>query len=135
MKKQLVTQRAWQGLMQAAPEEGVRPLKDAKEIDIDLIHGDPGQPRKYFDEVAIEELLGTMLTELRTRGLARVSYDPALQRALAEAILEHNLSGRQTLAAAQLLKRHVGLTVAEAVARVLGPKEDGPANGATAPGP
>ncbi|HMA37709.1 MAG TPA: ParB/RepB/Spo0J family partition protein [Chloroflexia bacterium] len=248
MSKPRVPQRAWQALMQASPEEGVQPLKDAKRINIDLIHPDPRQPRKHFDEAAmaelvasveqrgilqpitvqkrpaggyfvvtgerrlraartvgletvpalvvdlsetelrldrvienrqrqdlsdlefaraiteirndlatqapnlssnelddlvgqrlglagrtvrsfaavlnldpaIEALLGEKLTELRTRGLARVAYDRALQLALAQAILDHDLSGRQTLAIAQLLKRNLGLAVAEAVQQVLG---------------
>ncbi len=248
MSKSRVPQQAWQRLMQAAPEEGVQPLTQAKRIDIDLIHADPRQPRKHFDPAAMDELiasvrergilqpitvqrrpeggyfvvtgerrlraaraaeldtvpaivvdltetelrldrvienrqrkdltdvefaraiveirqdlgarapnltsneldehvgerlglsgrtirsfaallnldpeieamLGDELTELRTRGLARVGYDPALQRALAEAILEHNLSGRQTLAVAQQLKRHPGLLLDEALDQVLG---------------
>ena len=246
MSRSRVPQRAWQALMQASPEEGVQPLKDAKRIDIDLVHADPRQPRKHFDPEAMEELvasvrergilqpitvqrraeggyfvvtgerrlraaraagldtvpalvvdlsetdmrldrvienrqrkdltdlefaraiteirddlgataptmssndldehvgrrlgisgrtvrnfaallnldpaieamLGAQLTELRTRGLARVGYDRELQMELARAVLEHDLSGRQTLAAAQLLKRRLGLTVADAVARV-----------------
>ncbi|HUS13632.1 MAG TPA: ParB/RepB/Spo0J family partition protein [Chloroflexia bacterium] len=251
MGRTRVPARAGQSLIAASPEEGVQPLKDAKRIDIDLIQGDPRQPRKHFDEEAmaeliasvrergilqpitvqkrpdgsgyfvvtgerrlraaraagldtvpalvvdlsdtdmrldrvienrqrkdltdlefaraiteirvdlgsqaphlssneldehvgqrlgisgrtvrnfaallnldpaIESMLGEMLTELRTRGLARIGYDRELQLQLAEAIREHNLSGRQTLAAAQLLKRHLGLTVPEAVARVLQPE-------------
>ncbi|MGI8586737.1 MAG: ParB/RepB/Spo0J family partition protein [Chloroflexia bacterium] len=247
MSKSRVPARAWAGLINAAPEEGVQPLKDAKRIDIDLVHTDPRQPRKHFDQEAmdeltasvrergilqpitvqkrdeggylvvtgerrlraaraagldsvpalvvdlsdtdrrldrvienrqrkdltdlefaraiieiradlaagaahlssneldelvgrrlglsgrtvrnfaallnldpaIEDLLGEQLTELRTRGLARVAYDREMQIALARAILEHDLSGRQTLAVAQLLKRSLGLTVVEAVDRVL----------------
>jgi ParB/RepB/Spo0J family partition protein len=91
---------------------------------------------------SIEALLGDKLTEVRTRGLVRIGYDPAMQRALAEAILEHDLSGRQTLAAAQMLKRNLGLSVAEAVERVLGraalpaaPVVEEPAAPAVAPAP
>jgi ParB/RepB/Spo0J family partition protein len=262
MSRSRVPQRAWQALMQASPEEGVQPLKDAKRIDLDLIHGDPRQPRKHFDPQAMEELiasvkergilqpitvqrraeggyfvvtgerrlraaraagldtvpalvvdlsetdmrldrvienrqrkdltdlefaraiteirddlgataptmssndldehvgrrlgisgrtvrnfaallnldpaiealLGAQLTELRTRGLARVGYDRELQMELARAVLEHDLSGRQTLAAAQLLKRRLGLTVAEAVARVQA-GEGAPPRPAGAPAP
>ncbi len=251
MSRSRVPQRAWQGLMQASPEEGVQPLKDAKLIDITLIHTDPSQPRKHFDEEAmaeltasvrergilqpitvqkrdeggyfvvtgerrlraardagldampalvvnlsetmlrldrvienrqrkdlsdlefaramtdirsdlgsqapnltsndldefvgqrlglsgrtvrnfmamlnldpaIEQLLGGDLTEIRTRSLTRVSYDPQVQIALAQAIQTQDLSGRQALAVAELLKEQRGLTVERAVAQVLGRAE------------
>ena len=251
MSRSRVPQRAWQGLMQASPEEGVQPLKDAKLIDITLIHSDPSQPRKHFEEEAmaeltasvrergilqpitvqkraeggyfvvtgerrlraardagldampalvvnlsetmlrldrvienrqrkdltdlefaramteirgdlgeqapnltsndldefvgqrlglsgrtvrnfmamlnldpaIEQLLGGDLTEVRTRSLTRVGYDPAVQIALAQAIQTQDLSGRQALAVAELLKEQRGLSVAQAVAQVLGRAE------------
>lgn len=251
MSRSRVPQRAWQGLMQASPEEGVQPLKDAKLIDITLIHTDPSQPRKHFDEEAmaeltasvrergilqpitvqkrdeggyfvvtgerrlraardagldampalvvnlsetmlrldrvienrqrkdltdlefaramteirgdlgdqapnltsndldefvgqrlglsgrtvrnfmamlnldpaIEQLLGGDLTEVRTRSLTRVGYDPAVQIALAQAIQTQDLSGRQALAVAELLKEQRGLSVARAVGQVLGRAE------------
>ncbi len=253
MSRSRVPQRAWQGLMQASPEEGVQPLKDAKLINTDLIHTDPRQPRKHFDAEAmaeltasvrergilqpitvqrrdeggyfvvtgerrlraareagldavpalvvnladtemrldrvienrqrkdlsdlefaraiteirddlaqeaavlssneldefvgkrlglsgrtvrnfmamlnldptIEQLLGGELTEVRTRGLTRVAYDPAVQLALAEAIKTHDLSGRQTLATAELLKEQRSLPVERAVAQVLNGDEAG----------
>ncbi len=251
MSRSRVPARAWQGLMQASPEEGVQPLKDAKLIDITLIHTDPSQPRKHFDEEAmaeltasvrergilqpitvqkrdeggyfvvtgerrlraardagldampalvvnlsetmlrldrvienrqrkdltdlefaramteirgdlgtqapnltsndldefvgqrlglsgrtvrnfmamlnldpaIEQLLGGDLTEVRTRSLARVGYDPQVQIALAQAIQTHDLSGRQALAVAELLKEQRGLPVERAVDQVLGRAE------------
>jgi ParB family chromosome partitioning protein len=247
-KKPLVPQTAWGRLVEAAPEEGVQPLKNAKRIETRLIDADPRQPRKVFDEGAMQELiasveqrgilqpitvqadgrgryfivtgerrwraalaagletvpaivvdltepelrldrvienrqradlsdmefadaleeiredlgarapnltsnemdehvgerlgisgrtvrsfialnnlpaevkalLGPLRTELRTRGLARLRDQPERQMGLAEAVVEHQLSGRQTVAAAQLLKRQRGLSVAEAVAQVVG---------------
>jgi ParB/RepB/Spo0J family partition protein len=244
--RQRVPQDAWKRIIAASPEEGVQPLRNAKEIDINLIHTDPRQPRKYFDEEAMNELivsveqrgilqpitvqrrseggyfvvtgerrlraaraanlktvpalvvdleetvlrldrvienrqrkdltdlefaraileirhdlgasapsmssndldnyvgeklglsgrtirsfaallnldpaieamLGDRLTEPRARGLSRVGYDRELQMDLAHAIQEHDLSGKQTLAVAQLLKRNLGMTVDEAVDRV-----------------
>ena len=246
-KKPLVPQTAWGRLMEAAPEEGVQPLKNAKRIETRLIDADPRQPRKVFDEGAMQELiasveqrgilqpitvqangqgryfivtgerrwraaqavgletvpaivvdltepelrldrvienrqradlsdmefadaleeiredlgsrapnltsneldehvgerlgisgrtvrsfialnnlppevkavLGEMRTELRTRGLVRLRNEPERQMALAQAIVEQQLSGRQTVAAAQLLKRVRGLSVDEAVAQVV----------------
>lgn len=256
-KRPLVPQSAWQRLTEAAPEEGIQPLKNAKRIRLDLIQTDPRQPRKHFDTAAMDELIasvkqrgilqpitvqkqpdgaylvvtgerrlraaravgledipalvvdlsetdlrldrvienrqrkdltdlefaqaileiradlgaqapnlssneldeyvgerlglsgrtvrgfaallnldpaigqimGEKLTEVHTRGLTRVGYDPEMQIALAHAVVEHDLSGRQTLAAAQLLKRNLGLTVPEAVARAQSGK------GASAPVP
>jgi ParB family chromosome partitioning protein len=247
-KKPLVPQTAWGRLMEAAPEEGVQPLKNAKRIETRLIDADPRQPRKAFDEGAMQELiasveqrgilqpitvqadgqgryfivtgerrwraaqavgletvpaivvdmtepelrldrvienrqradlsdmefadaleeiredlgarapnltsnemdehvgerlgisgrtvrsfialnnlpvevkglLGPLRTELRTRGLARLRDQPERQMGLAEAVVEHQLSGRQTVAAAQLLKRQRDLSVEDAVAAVLG---------------
>jgi ParB family chromosome partitioning protein len=247
MSRNRVPARAWQGLMQANPEDGVRALTNAKSIATELIHTDPRQPRKHFDEEAmaeltasvklrgilqpitvqkrdeggyfvvtgerrlraareagltevpalvveltetnlrldrvienrqrkdltdvefaqalheirtdltqeapsmtsndldefvgqrlglsgrtvrnfmallnldpaIRDLLGGELTEPRMRGLARVSYDPGVQRALAEAILAQDLSGRQALQVAELLKADRRLTVPKAVAQVL----------------
>lgn len=244
--RQRVPQDAWKRIIAASPEEGVQPLRNAKEIDINLIHTDPRQPRKHFDEEAMNELiasveargilqpitvqrrpeggyfvvtgerrlraaraanktkipalvvdlaetemrldrvienrqrkdltdlefaraileirqdlgasapsmssneldeyvgkhlglagrtirsfaallnldpaieamLGDKLTEPRARGLSRVGYDRELQMDLAHAIQVHDLSGKQTLAAAQLLKRNLGMTVDEAVDRV-----------------
>ena len=244
--RQRVPQDAWKRIIAASPEEGVQPLRNAKEIDIELIHTDPRQPRKHFDEEAmneliasveqrgilqpitvqrrpeggyfvvtgerrlraaraakktkipalvveleetemrldrvienrqrkdltdlefaraileirkdlgasapsmssneldefvgerlglsgrtirnfaallnldpaIEDLLGDKLTEPRARGLSRVGYDRELQMDLARAIQEQDLSGKQTVAVAQLLKRNLGMTVDEAVERV-----------------
>jgi ParB family chromosome partitioning protein len=244
--RQRVPQDAWKRIIAASPEEGVQPLRNAKEIDINLVHTDPRQPRKHFDEEAMNELiasvqqrgilqpitvqrrpeggyfvvtgerrlraaraanlktvpalvvdlqetemrldrvienrqrkdltdlefaraileirhdlgasapsmssneldeyvgqhlglagrtirsfaallnqdpaieamLGDRLTEPRARGLSRVGYDRELQMDLARAILERDLSGKQTVAAAQLLKRNLGMTVDEAVDRV-----------------
>ncbi len=244
--RQRVPQDAWKRIIAASPEEGVQPLRNAKEIDINLIHTDPRQPRKHFDEEAMNELiasvkqrgilqpitvqrrseggyfvvtgerrlraaraanlktvpalvvdleetvlrldrvienrqrkdltdlefaraileirhdlgasapsmssneldeyvgeklglsgrtirsfaallnldpaievmLGDRLTEPRARGLSRVGYDRELQMDLARAIQEQDLSGKQTLAVAQLLKRNLGMTVDEAVDRV-----------------
>src|SRR6476661_8852495 len=244
--RQRVPQDAWKRIIAASPEEGVQPLRNAKEIDIELIHTDPRQPRKHFDEEAmneliasieqrgilqpitvqrrpeggyfvvtgerrlraaraakktkipalvveleetelcldrvienrqrkdltdlefaraileirkdlgasapsmssnelddfvgerlglsgrtirnfaallnldpaIEDLLGDKLTEPRARGLSRVGYDRELQMDLARAIQEQDLSGKQTVAVAQLLKRNLGMTVDEAVDRV-----------------
>jgi ParB family chromosome partitioning protein len=244
--RQRVPQDAWKHIIAASPEEGVQPLRNAKEIDINLVHTDPRQPRKHFDEEAMNELiasvqqrgilqpitvqrrpeggyfvvtgerrlraaraanlktvpalvvdlqetemrldrvienrqrkdltdlefaraileirhdlgasapsmssneldeyvgqhlglagrtirsfaallnldpaieamLGDRLTEPRARGLSRVGYDRELQMDLARAILERDLSGKQTVAAAQLLKRNLGMTVDEAVDRV-----------------
>lgn len=247
-KKPLVPQSAWGRLVEAAPEEGVQPLKNAKRIETRLIYPDPRQPRKRFDEGPMEELiksvaqrgilqpitvqgdgagryliitgerrfraaqaleldtvpvivvdltepemrldrvienrqrqdlsdmefadaleeikedlgarapnltsneldehvgerlgisgrtvrsfiamnhlppeikelLGPLRTELRTRGLARLRDLPERQRALAQAVVDYDLSGRQTVAAAQLLKKNRALTIDEAVALVLG---------------
>jgi ParB family chromosome partitioning protein len=244
--RQRVPQDAWKRIIAASPEEGVQPLRNAKEIDINLVHTDPRQPRKHFDEEAMNELiasvqqrgilqpitvqrrpeggyfvvtgerrlraaraanlktvpalvvdlqetemrldrvienrqrkdltdlefaraileirhdlgasapsmssneldeyvgqhlglagrtirsfaallnldpaieamLGDRLTEPRARGLSRVGNDRELQMDLARAILERDLSGKQTVAAAQLLKRNLGMTVDEAVDRV-----------------
>ena len=55
-KKPLVPQTAWGRLVEAAPEEGVQPLKNAKRIETRLIDADPRQPRKAFDEEAMAEL-------------------------------------------------------------------------------
>jgi ParB family chromosome partitioning protein len=246
-KKPLVPQTAWGRLVEAAPEEGVQPLKNAKRIETRLIDADPRQPRKHFDEGPMQELiasveqrgilqpitvqadgrgryfivtgerrwraaqavgletvpaivvdlaepelhldrvienrqradlsdvefadaleeiredlgarapnltsnemdehvgerlgisgrtvrsfialnnlppevkavLGSLRTELRTRGLVRLRNDPERQMALAQAVADQQLSGRQTMAAAQLLKRQRGLSVDEAVAQVL----------------
>jgi ParB family chromosome partitioning protein len=255
-KKPLVPQSAWGRLVEAAPEEGVQPLKNAKRIETRLIYPDPRQPRKRFDagpmeeliksieqrgilqpitvqadgagryliitgerrfraaqaldletvpaivvdltepemrldrvienrqrqdlsdmEFAdaleeikedlgarapnltsneldehvgerlgisgrtvrsfialnhlphdIKELLGSLRTELRTRGLARLRDMPDRQRALAQAVVDHDLSGRQTVAAAQLLKKNRALPIDEAVALVLGTAEAAPAS-------
>ena len=251
-KKPLVPQTAWGRLLEAAPEEGVQPLKNAKRIETRLIYADPRQPRKRFDEPAMQELihsveqrgilqpitvqadgqgrffvvtgerrwraavaldlpdmpaivvdltepeqrldrvienrqrqdltdmefadaleeikadiagrapnltsneldehvgerlgisgrtvrsfialnhlpadiqaiLGSLRTELRTRGLARLREAPDRQRALADAVVAHNLSGRQTVAAAQMLRKEPALPVAEAVAQVLAAEAD-----------
>ncbi len=247
-KKPLVPQTAWGRLVEAAPEEGVQPLKNAKRIEIRLIDADPRQPRKQFDEEPMQELiasvqqrgilqpitvqadgqgryfivtgerrwraaqaagletvpaivvdltepelrldrvienrqradlsdmefadaleeirsdlgarapnltsnemdehvgerlgisgrtvrsfialnnlpadvkalLGPLRTELRTRGLARLRDQSERQMQLAQAVFDHQLSGRQTVAAAQLLKRQRNLSVDAAVAQVLG---------------
>src|SRR3954471_14517522 len=60
MSRNRVPARAWQGLMQANPEEGVKALTNAKSIAIDLIHTDPRQPRKHFDEEAMAELTASV---------------------------------------------------------------------------
>lgn len=259
-KKPLVPQTAWGRLVEAAPEEGVQPLKNAKRIETRLIDPDPRQPRKVFDEGPMQELmasveqrgilqpitvqadgrgryfivtgerrwraaqalgletvpaivvdltepelrldrvienrqrqdlsdmefadaleeirgdlgarapnltsneldehvgerlgisgrtvrsfialnnlpaevkglLGPLRTELRTRGLARLRDQPERQMALAQAVVDQQLSGRQTVAAAQLLKRERDLSVEEAVAQVVGGAA--PAEAETPPG-
>src|SRR4051794_23670218 len=54
---QLVSQTAWGRLVEAAPEEGVQPLKNAKRIETRLIYPDPRQPRKQFDAEAMRDLI------------------------------------------------------------------------------
>src|SRR5437868_4564278 len=56
-KKPLVPQTAWGRLVEAAPEEGVQPLKNAKRIETRLIYPDPRQPRKQFDPEAMRDLI------------------------------------------------------------------------------
>ena len=73
----------------------------------------------------VREMLGDMLTELRMRGLSRLSHNPELQIELAKAVLEQNLSGRQTVAAASLLKRNPSWTIKQALAAVRGQANDG----------
>jgi ParB family transcriptional regulator, chromosome partitioning protein len=55
---------------------GVRDLVDAKEIDVDRIVPDPGQPRQTFDEDALDELAASISKEGLLQPIA-VRYDEA----------------------------------------------------------